>query len=158
MVCQIIDACVYVYAYEPFLCVQYATVCYACRVNHASGTESKQNRLDSVALLLNPKHILRVNPSHKRLQNTVTQARSHEQLSNSSADCQYRRLGETGTALDCDFCVAKCERINNLSITLLEVPSYVCEGHIELGLKGQRDTAMQSEQNKTVPVVPDVRY
>ena len=31
---------------------------------------------------------------------------------------------------------------------------YVCEGHIELGLKGQRDTAMQSEQNKTVPVVP----
>ena len=64
--------------------------------------------------------------------------------------------------------MVRCERINNFSVTLLEVPSYVYEGtyrtatgssprmhgNIELGLKGQRDTAMQSEQNKTVPVVP----
>ena len=46
----------------------------------------------------------------------------------------------------CDFCRRTCERRNNSPITYLEVPGYVCEGHIEPGLKEQRDTRMQSEQ------------
>ena len=53
---------------------QYVTVCYAYRVNHARGTESKQNPLGSAAWSLANLCFLRVNPSHKQLLHTVTQA------------------------------------------------------------------------------------
>ena len=130
-------------------------ISYSQRYLFASRTSGKSAKSDAAVLLTGWFcHKVTI------FQRVCRAAPSHEQLINCVADFQYRTSGTTGTVLDCDFCVAKCERINNFSVTLLEVPSYVYEGtyrtatgssprmhgNIEPGLKGQRDTAMQPEQ------------
>ena len=54
----------------------------------------------------------------------------------------------------CDVCARKCKRRISLTVPLLEVPCYVCEGRIEQGLKGQRDTRVQQEQNTAYRLCP----
>ena len=102
---------------------------------------------------------------HNRLINTAVYQLSI--LSVLSILCKYRGQNcivplrpHTKHTCGCDFCRARCERRINLTVLFLKVPGYVCKGtyrtatgssprmhgNIEPGLKGQRGTAMQSEQ------------
>ena len=58
---------------RPCFVWQHSTVCYAWRVNHAGGTEQKQNQLFSGAWYLSNLRIFRANPPHKRQSSAVIQ-------------------------------------------------------------------------------------